>query len=96
MLFDKNYFCWQSVSPTYTECIPSNQIECDHNVKQRALLLVGWSYSGGQASLSLPFVLAMEVTAQVRTPSHLGGNADSYPQIEYRESCCSPIFHLVL
>ncbi len=40
-------------------------------------------YCSQVASISLPFVLAMEITFQVRPSSYIRGNADSYPQLEY-------------
>ncbi len=30
------------------------QLEYDHNVKQKAMLLVGWNYSGGQGEDAIP------------------------------------------
>ncbi len=41
------------------------------------------SYCSQVAPISLSFVLAMEITFQVRSTSDIRGNAGSYPQIEY-------------
>jgi len=38
----------QSVSPTFANCFPVKQLKNDHTMKQKAMLSVGWIYSGGQ------------------------------------------------
>ena len=44
------------------------------------------SYCSQMAPLGFPSVLAMEVEPRAGSPSHIRGNADSYPQTEHRES----------
>jgi len=41
------------------------------------------SYCSQMAPLGFPYVLAMEIESRAGSPSHIRGNADSYPQIEY-------------
>jgi len=44
------------------------------------------SYCSQMAPLGFPYVLALEIESRTGSPSHIRGNAGSYPQVEYRES----------